>query len=185
MAFQVDHSQVKDGGGVLPPGEYEVVIKFAGEAVARTGTPYINITTVVRNDLEQQFKNKYIFHKMWRKKDPSQLDLECGGFSFKQIQSMSKAAGLPNGQSYENLEAWCEAITDKPILVTVEHEEYNGAPQVKVKWVNESKHPQCNHQWEKEEAYEPEYPAYNEYQAKEIESKVAAKQVVPDDDIPF
>ena len=87
---------------------------------------------------------------------------------FSQCQ---KLQGLPNGQSYENLEAWCEAITDKPILVTVEHEEYNGAPQVKVKWVNESKHPQCNHQWEKEE-HEPEYPAYNEYQQKEIESKV-------------
>lgn len=150
MGFSTDYSEVKDGGGLLPKGEHEAIIKYAGEDTTRAGTVHINVTMVLRNDLEQPYKNKYIWHKLWHRKAPSPADIACGGYSSKQINSLSKAAGLPNGKKYESLADWCEELGDKCVRITVEHEEYQGKTQAKVKWVNESKHRECRHVWKTE-----------------------------------
>ena len=159
MGFSTDYSEVSKGGTLLPPGEYEVIIKYAGEDAAKTGTVYINVTMVIRNDVEQPYKNKYIWHKLWHRKDPTPADIGCGGYSFKQIQSLSKAAGLPNGKKYESLADWCEELGGKCVRITVEHEEYNGKTQAKVKWTNESDYPECRHVWKKQDggSTEPEF----------------------------
>ena len=175
MSFKVDHSQA--ASGELPEGEYEAVIKYAGEDATKISrTEYINVTMVVRNDIDQPCKNRTIRHSIWHKKEPSPADVACGGYSSKQIQSLSKAVGLPNGKEYDNLEDWCEDLANKPVRITVEKEEYQGQTHSRVKWVNESKTLPCKHVWPHAEDVENDDPKpSNEYQ--EVKTS--------DDDLPF
>ncbi len=152
MPFNTDYSEVKEGtGGIMPIGEYEAIIKYAGEDTTKSGTVYINVTVVIRNDVEQKFKNKYLWHKIWHRKEPTPADIALGGYSSKQIMSLSKAAGLPNNQKYESLSDWGDQLKNKPVRITIEHEnDLEGRPREKVQWVNESRCLPCNHVWKTE-----------------------------------
>lgn len=176
MAFSTDYSDISDGGELIPEGEYEVVIKYAGENATKGGTMFLNVTTVIRNDVDQKYKNKYLWHSIWQKKEPSPSDLACNGYSAKQIQSLSKAAGLPNGKKYESLESWCEDLKYKPIRVTVEHDTYQGNTRAKVKWVNASKHPDCKHVWKSKTDDVP---------AASVGDNGDFVEISGDDDLPF
>lgn len=145
MSFEVNHNEASTGGGIIPTGEYEVIIKSAIEDCSKSGTMFINVPLIIRNDVEQPFKNAYIWHKIWQLKQPSDADIACGGYSSKGIQNLSKAAGLQNGKKYDDLEAWGDDLKGKLLRVNVKHEEYNGETQVKVRYVNETKEPVCNH----------------------------------------
>jgi len=143
--FEVKHEEASSGGGVMPVGEYEVIVKSALEDVFKSGTIYINVPLIVRNDIEQPYKNAIIWHSICQVKEPKDADKACGGFSSFGIQSISKAANLQNGKKYAGLNEWCEDLKGKLIRVTVKHEEFNGGTQVKVKYTNETKYPTCNH----------------------------------------
>lgn len=154
MAFQTDYSDVSEGFDILPEGEYEGVIKYAGEDATKGGTMYMGVTIVVRNDVDQTGKNAYIWHHIWQKKTPTQADNACGGYVSFQIQSLSKAVGIPAGKKFDSLSDWADELKDKLVRVTIEHEEYNGQTNAKVKWVNPTKYPECKHRWKSKD--EPE-----------------------------
>lgn len=192
--FSTDYSGLNDGATLLPIGEYEIIFKYLGEDVTKNGSMYVNVTAVVRNDVDQQYKNKYVWDKLWHVKEPSAADKSVGGYSFKRIQSISKAAGLPNGKKYENLEAWCDELANKFVRITIEHDEYNGKTDAKVKWYNESKSPVCKHIWKdkEEEEYvvdrEEEKPAVKPAAQSAPQTQAKAKPVVDDSDdsdVPF
>jgi len=190
QGFSTDYSGLSDSGTLLPIGEYEIIFKYLGEDVTNKGSMYVNVTAVVRNDVDQPYKNKYVWDKLWHVKEPSAADKSVGGYSFKRIQMISKAAGLPNGKKYENLEAWCDELANKFVRITIEHEEYNGKTDAKVKWYNESKSPVCKHVWKGEEE---EYVVDREETvavkvAPVNQVQIKAKPVVDDDedsDVPF
>jgi hypothetical protein len=183
MAYSVNYDEAAEGSDIIPEGEYECIIKYAGEDATKGGTMYMGVTLVVRNDVNQPCKNKYIWHHIWQKKEPSPADLACSGYSSKQINAVSKAAKLPNGKSYDSLADWADGLKNKIVRVTVEHEEYQGKTNARVKWVNESKCPDCQHKWKGADNV-----------AGEAESATAAEnntnefQEVPttsNDDLPF
>lgn len=175
--FTIDHSQASSGE--LPEGEYECIVRYAGESVTTYNkTPYINVTLVVRNDVKQSCQNQSIRHSIWHKKEPSQADLSCGGYSFKQIQTLSKALGLQDGKSYENLEDWCDDLTNKPVRITVEKETYEGKTHSRVKWLNETKTKDCHHVWKDEE---PD----DDTPADKKSEKFEEVKTQSDDDLPF
>ncbi|WP_312694089.1 DUF669 domain-containing protein [Caproiciproducens sp.] len=147
MAYSVNYDEAAEGPDLIPEGEYECIIKYAGEAATNGGTVYMGVTFVIRNDIDQPCKNKYIWHHIWQKKEPTPADQQCSGYSSKQINAVSKAAKLPNGKKYESLSDWADELKNKIVRVTVEHDEYQGKVSAKVKWVNETKFPTCNHRW--------------------------------------
>lgn len=181
MAFQTDYSDLSEGSEILPVGEYECIIKYAGEDATKGGTMYMGATLVIRNDVDQQYKNKYIWHSIWQKKEPSPADLACGGYSSKQINSLSKAAHLPNGKKYESLSDWADELKNKIVRVTVEHDTYQGKTSARVKWVNESKFPDCKHRWKNADV---DVDAGNEPAAGNQQGLEEVKGVA-DDDLPF
>lgn len=147
MPYSVNYDEAAEGSEIIPEGEYECIIKYAGEDATKGGTVYMGATLVIRNDIDQPCKNKYIWHHIWQKKEPSPSDLACSGYSSKQINAVSKAAKLPNGRKYESLSDWADELKNKIVRVTVEHDTYQGKTSAKVKWVNESKFPDCKHRW--------------------------------------
>lgn len=178
MPYSVNYDEAAEGTELIPEGEYECIIKYAGEDATRGGTVYMGVTLVVRNDIDQPCKNKYIWHHIWQKKEPSPADLACSGYSSKQINAVSKAAKLPNGKSYESLADWADELKNKCVRVTVEHEEYQGKTNVKVKWINESNHPDCRHKWKGSDDVSGETSKNTTNDFQEVPTPT-------DDDLPF
>ena len=180
MPYSVNYDEAAEGSEIIPEGEYECIIKYAGEDATKGGTVYMGVTLVIRNDVDQPCKNKYIWHHIWQKKDPSPADLACSGYSSKQINAVSKSAKLPNGKKYESLSDWADDLKNRCVRVTVEHDTYQGKTNARVKWVNESKFPQCQHRWKTEQE-----TAQAADVKGESEKPAQAQPVSSDDDLPF
>ena len=145
MNFTTNYDDVGTGSDLLPEGLYECVVKSASLNATQNGTPYFDVRFVIRNDVSQKYQNKYIFHSIWKKKTPSEADMRLDGYSFLQIMALAKAAKIPAGKNYANLDEMGKDIEGKPVLVEVYHDTYNGSTNVRVKYVNESKYPDCKH----------------------------------------
>ena len=194
MNFTTNYDNVGTGSGLLPEGLYECVVKSASLNATQNGKPYFDVRFVIRNDVSQKYQNKYIFHSIWKRKTPSEADMQLDGYSFKQIMALAKAAKIPAGKNYANLDEMGKDIEGKPVLVEVYHDTYNGSTNVRVKYVNESKYPDCKHVFK-------EAPANNQTYAQKPQQSFASaavpaaptinndlsdfEEIVSDDDIPF
>ena len=52
---------VKNDGGMMKPGDYEVFVKECGYSVTKNGNDCIKFDFVVRDDVEQEYQKKHIF----------------------------------------------------------------------------------------------------------------------------
>lgn len=145
MGFKNNYSEATQNSGLKPEGTYECLLVKAEEHQFRSGTIGLNLTYVIRNDLEQKYKNGYIFDTLWKRKEPTQADMQVNGYGFGQIMNLGKAAKLPDGKDYDNLEQFLQDLVNKPFRLTIKHEEYNGEMREKVSYVNETIFPQVNH----------------------------------------
>nr|DAP61929.1 MAG TPA: Protein of unknown function (DUF669) [Caudoviricetes sp.] len=147
MNFTTNYDNVGTGSDLIPEGEYECVVRTAALNSTGKGTPYFDVRLVIRNDVSQKFSNRYIFHSLWKKKEPSEADMQVDGFSFAQIMALAKAAQLPAGKSYAGLNEMGKDLIGQPVRVTIEHSTNpnNGQTNERVKYVNESKYPDCRH----------------------------------------
>lgn len=143
MNFSTNYDDI--GNELLPEGKYECIVKDAFPSETSHGTPYLDIRLVIRNDVEQKYKNKYIFHSIWKKKEPSEQDRQVDGYSFKQLMSLASAAGLPSGKNYASVEELCKDFIGKCVNVETEHDEWNGKTNVRVKYCNKTDYPECRH----------------------------------------
>ena len=145
MAFTVDTNNTQEQQGLIKPGDYEVVIKEVTEGASQQKrTPFIQIELVVRNDVNQEFKNKHLWYTIW----DTPTTREKGMYA-KQINTVSKHAGVQNGASFNSIQDWGRFIQGRPVLATVKIEEYNGDQKERVAFISATKFPQCMHKWEK------------------------------------
>ena len=145
MGFNIDYKKTQSGG-TIPAGTYEAVVKSAFEDVAKTGTVGISMPMIIRNDVEQPYRNAHVWHKLWKKKEPNADDLACGGYIATQINALSKAVGFENDKHFESLEEWMNSLTGLPLRITIIHDgEFNGKPNVRVDRVDVSKALPCKH----------------------------------------
>lgn len=144
MAFSTDYSEVKDFE-LVPVGEYEVIIMKIEERVTPNGKTGLNIKMIIRNDVEQGSKNRYLFHTFWKRREPTKADIQVQGYGFNQIMQLAKAAKLPSGKSYENVNALCADLIGHPMRVTINHEEFNGKQRENVRYMNPTNFPDVKH----------------------------------------
>lgn len=146
MAFNIDFSENND---LIPEGTYECIIREVYEDATKGGTVYINIPLVIRNDVEQKRKNAYLWHSIWKKKEPTARDKAVGGYNATMINRLSEAAGLTDGSHFETLEEWMQLLKDRPVKVTVRHElnSYNNQMQVRIGQLSKTSVPECRHEW--------------------------------------
>ena len=175
MGFGVDYNEASEGKGLLPEGDYEVIIKYACEDVTKSGTVHIALTLVIRNDVEQKYQNKNLWHNIWKRKTPSEADIKCSGYGARDIQTLSKAAGLENGKKYDSFEDWYNDLRDKVILITTKNDEEWG---VKVKYINASKFPECKHVFKSNNPASPD-------RLKIDDTAEGFVEIQGDDDLPF
>ena len=145
MGFSTNYDNVNDDFDILPEGEYEVIIRNIEERTTKKGATGLNLSLVVRNDIEQPHKDRYIFYSIWKRKEPTEADQQVQGYGFNQIMRLAKSAKLPSGKSYETVMDMCKDLLHRTLKVTLEHKEWNGKMQENVKYVNESAYKECRH----------------------------------------
>lgn len=138
MAFSIDYLQT--GWEVLPEGEYECVIGRVMEASTKNGTDYIDVKLDIREDVKNPGEG-ILYESIWKAKNPTKNDSGCGGYQAWKIQQLSKAAGLPNGKSYQNLGEWAEDLLGRAVLAIVYHDTYRGKKRARVGEFRPSKAP--------------------------------------------
>ena len=176
MAFTVDTNNTSEQQGVMEPGDYEVVIKEVTEGTStQKGTPFIQIELVVRNDVNQKYKNKHLWYTIW----DTPVTREKGVYA-KNINTISKHTGVQNGASFNSVMDWGRFITGRPVVATVKLEEYNGEQKERVSYISGSKFPTCNHQWTNSTQSNNTYS-----NNQNTQQSAPAQQPVQDDDLPF
>lgn len=180
MGFRNDFSQARDNE-LKPEGDYEVIIARAEEKTAQSGKIYLNISMVIRNDVEQAYKNGWIFHSLWKRKEPTAADMQVNGYGFGQIMSLGKAAKLPDGKDYADLGEFLADLINKPVRVHLIHDEYNGTKRESVQYLNPTDFPQVNHTFKKKA---PDAFAAPQASYAAAASRPAAPDLT-DEDLPF
>lgn len=119
--FSLDFNNVFEGEGKITNGDYEVIINRCSEGATPSGSEYIEFDLIIRNDIDQSFKNMHIFHKVWKSKD-------TGKFNMKTFNTIGKSCRLQNGKSYKTLQELMDDFYRKTARVAVKNEtsEYNG-----------------------------------------------------------
>lgn len=137
MSFKVDYDATNN---LIAPGSYECRIVEAFTNATAGGTLFFSVRMAIRDDVAQPHKGRIIFHRIWRKREPTAEDMTVDGYSFKQLMSLCRAAQLPNGKRFSSLDELGNDLTGRKLKVTVEHEfnDYRGEMEVKVKWLNKS-----------------------------------------------
>ncbi|MDE5945950.1 MAG: DUF669 domain-containing protein [Oscillospiraceae bacterium] len=189
MGFSTDYTDVNDFD-LIPTGEYEVIIKKIEERTTQNGATGLNLTLIIRNDTEQKYQNRCIFHTLWKRKEPTQADMQVQGYSFKQIMQLAKAAKLPSGKSYETVNDLCADLIDHVMRVTIGHDEYNGQKREIVKFMNESRFPECKHVYKEKPAVTADTVAQRpQEQFADATANISSLddfiEVLSDDDVPF
>lgn len=150
MAFGISYKQTENNS-IIPIGEYEVFIKSAEEKVTQAGKSYISVSFIVRNDVEQRYKNKYIWYSIWKKKEPNQADIACGGYNNQQIQFLSKAVQFSDGTEFASIQDWMKQLKGRVLKITIKHEEFNGKIRERVQKVDITKYPQYDEVFEEDD----------------------------------
>lgn len=158
MGFSTNYENVNDYG-LVPAGMYEVVIRNIEERTTKKGSTGLNLSLVIRNDVDQKQKNRFLFHTLWKRKEPTQADMQVQGYGFNQLMQLAKAAKLPSGKAYETVEELCKDLLHRPLLVKVKHDEWNGNTREEIERIEESRFPQCNHVFKTSPAIDPEMPS--------------------------
>lgn len=138
--FGVNYDEAFEGSGLMAEGTYEVLVVKAAEDVTKNGTEHINMHLVVRNDIDQKYKNKYVFHSMFKGK-------QTGQYHSGILNTIAKALQIQNGKKFDSLDALLKDFVGKTAKITIKHEEYNGNTNERVKAWEPSKFTTCNHQF--------------------------------------
>lgn len=146
MAFETNYSSNNTELTILPPGKYECIIHKAFTN-SKGSLLFFQVVLIVRNDVPQQYQNRRIYHAIWQKKPENQTedDKKVDGFSYKQLMNLCQSAGLPNGKKYDDIDAMGADLIGKTVVADIVHDEWNGKINEKVKWMYESKFPDCKH----------------------------------------
>lgn len=193
MGFSTDYSEVKEEYGLIPEGEYEVVIRNIEQRTTPNGSVGLSMSLVIRNDVDQKCKDRYVFHNLWKRREPTDADKQVQGYSFNQVMRLAKSAKLPSGKAFETVLDLCEELMKRPIRITIEHETYNEKERENVKYINESKFPDCKHVPKEKQPAQSQKPAMPPTPSSVVQPQNTVQigdlsdfeEIISDSDVPF
>lgn len=163
MGFSADYGSIpQGGGGLVPPGKYECIITNAEIRQTKNGKHKVSLMLTIRNDVQQNCQNRVLFIDIWRRREPTAADAQVDGFNFAQLMAVSRAAGIPSGQSFESLEQFLRALCGRCMIAAVKHETYNGETSARADafGTEPTKFPDCRHVQKPRTAPASGSPAY-------------------------
>ena len=145
MGFRNDFSQAQQNSNLKPEGDYEVIIVKIEERATPNGKLGLNLSMVIRNDVEQSYKNGYIFHTLWKRREPTPADMQVNGYGFGQIMALGKAVSLPDGKDYADLGEFLGDVAKRPLRVHLTHETYQNVKRERVSYMEPTHFPEVRH----------------------------------------
>lgn len=108
-----DFTNVQDDFGLIAGGEYEAIIEKVELKQYSTGTEYINLQIRIREDFEQEHKNRVVFDKILKEKD-TQV------FNRQRLTRLLRAT-VPNDTplKFDTLDEILDTIHGKKVRVVV------------------------------------------------------------------
>lgn len=190
MGFSQNNKAAANSGGIKPEGDYEVIITSIEERTNRNNKTSLNIRLTIRNDIEEQkYGNACLFYSLWRVKEPTPEDLAVGGYKFSFVMGIGKAAKLPDGKEYKDLEEYCGELIGKCVIAHVVHEiGTDNVTREKVKYLNETKYPDCKHKFRQtsDDTVAPQKnTGFAAAAVAATQSPIAEQDSDDDDDYPF
>ena len=111
---------------LIPEGYYDAMIIRAISTRTRNGTEYIAVDLLLDNGRQTTLP-------IWKiKNNPTQADIELGGWSARTVMALSKAVGMTAGMSFASMEEWSRALRGKHLQIYLEHETYQGQTRERV-----------------------------------------------------
>lgn len=153
MNFNINYEEIDNY--TVKPGKYEAVVKSATINENKNGKQRIQIVLTIRNDVEQAGKNKCYFYDIYKALDPSPNDNAIGGFIFSFVMKIAQACSIPANSTFESLDDLLKALVDKPVLMTVGTEKWNGRTYEKVTNVEQTQNTDCRHVWKTQQNAQP------------------------------
>lgn len=140
MSFRTNHSDLPEDQ-LVKAGDYEAAFCSVVEAQTEAGTPYIGIHVVIRNDIEQPYKNKHVFESLWTSE-------KAMPYTQRKLNAIDAALELPEAE-YESVNDWGKLLTRKPVKIHIGvREAANGYPaRNQIERFMKTEHPDISHQW--------------------------------------
>lgn len=145
MAFRADYSKAQQSDSIKPEGDYECIVQKIEERTTMNGKRKLSVWLVIRNDVEQGYKNGLIFHDIWAKKSPDADDAAVNGYNYAQLMALAAAVRLPQDKDYPDLAALIADMLNKPVKAHLCHNEYNGKTYEKIDRVLTTNYPDVKH----------------------------------------
>jgi hypothetical protein len=167
--FSLDFTDVFEGK--IEDGNYEILINRVSEDATPGGAEFVEFDLIVRNDVDQKYKNVHIFHKVWKAKD-------TGKYNMKTFNTIGKACQLQNGKSYKSLNELLDDYVRKTAIVNVKNEdsEYGGKKYTNTNvkyWAKSNLTGPSRHQFKNDNA------------SKTVSELMNSGIDIKDDDLPF
>lgn len=176
--------------GLVPEGEYEVIITKAEETMHKNGKPNISLTFTIRNDVSQECKDRLLFLTLWKKREPNADDMQADGYNYNQLKALLDACKITQ-VNFESIADLCLALVGKCLYISVYHEEYNGKKYERIYGFdfNPTDFPDCKHVFKAVSSGNPDAPAQRpqeQFASSANYGKAADyEEIVSDSDVPF
>ncbi len=181
MSFKVN-TDLADESNLKPEGEYEVIITKWKYKTTKNEKMAVNFFYVIRNDVEQPYKNGYIFNDVWKRPFPLPEDKETDGYNCNILMGIASAVKIPSGAEFESFEKFLDSLIGKPVRVVLYHETWQNKINEKVRKHLETQFPDVKH-IPKDQTAGSHYAApQNTYASSSNNSENAIPEVDDDDD---
>ena len=127
--FQFDASKAQEFG-LIEPGWYEVMIEEAEMKYSSKGTPYLNMRMVIRDDVEQRFQGRKVFHSLFFTEKTENI-----------VHAFFKAIRTPNGKTFESYDEMVDYVKGKTLKANIGIEKWEDKEYNRVSSVKESDYP--------------------------------------------
>ena len=152
MGITINHQYTSE---LVPVGRYEFIIQSASQDATPAGSGYIGVAAIIRNDVQQNCRNKRIRHQIWMKKEPNTMDIAFGGYNAAQINALCKAAGIPHDKTYSALDELLKDLKGRTFEAELYHDKWNNNVNEKLRDLQSTKVENCTHVWSGANTFEP------------------------------
>ena len=175
MAYKYDAS---DASGLVKEGDYEAIIERMEVKTIPSGKNKLSVAFRIRDDVDQAYKNKWMFKDIWTEKDNPEV------FNRKQINQLLGTQKIADGTEFASINEIIKFLENAPLIIHIgiEFNEWRGEDVNTVSYFKKTKVVPQVVGGDDEEEDIPQSPAPAPAPKQE---PVQEGVVIGDDDLPF
>ncbi len=142
MAFNFNYKELEFEK--VTPGIYEALVQNVSEQYTEgNGKKHLNVSIVIRNDVQQNHQNAMLNYKIWTSDRPDIKTID--GYVEFSLAMMCRACSLPEQINVGSVDELSKLWIRKPLRIKVEDQEYNGNTYANISRVDPTTNHTVNH----------------------------------------